>query len=98
MPGGAAARLYLTEAEIADRVMSGDDRVQRWKGVAAMLERQGLPQKDPVFDNRRYWPAVRDFLDRRAARGATMAVSQPDTEENWHCQPRRRTAGHAHQA
>jgi hypothetical protein len=85
----AVDSLFLTEAEIAERVMSGEDRLQRWQGAAAVLERAGLPRPDPVFGGRRYWPAVRAFLDRRAGLGATMPVSQPETEEDWSCPPRK---------
>ncbi len=91
-------RLFLTEAEIADRVMSGDDRLQRWKGAAVLLERSGLPRPDPVFGNRRYWPAVKDFLDRRATSGGSMTASTTENEENWSCQPQRRTVAHARRA
>lgn len=79
-------RLYLTDAEIADRLMSGDDRVARWKGAAVMLERDGLPRPDPVFGGRRYWPAVRDYLDRRALRGVSLG-GQQQNEESGPCPP-----------
>lgn len=75
--------LYLTEAEVAARVgIPASD----WETTAVSLERAGLPVRDPLFKNRRYWPAVRAFLDKRynlrpdeAARG-NPAV---DGDERW---------------
>lgn len=62
MPGAKHDALYLTEAEIAARVGLS---LQEWDAVASKLERVGLPTTDPVFKSRRYWPAVKAYLDRR---------------------------------
>ena len=55
--------LYPSEGEIA-RAVLGPGRTRMWPGLAAVLERQGLPRIDPQFGGR-YWPAVVAFLDRR---------------------------------
>jgi hypothetical protein len=55
--------LYPSEEQIAHAVL-GPRHARRWPGLAAVLERQGLPRIDPQFGGR-YWPAVREFLDRR---------------------------------
>ncbi|WP_412063768.1 winged helix-turn-helix domain-containing protein [Rhizobium sp. SYY.PMSO] len=55
--------LFLTDAEIAPRVgMSAAD----FEDSIPTLERSSFPLKDPLFNNRRYGPAIVAFLDRRA--------------------------------
>jgi hypothetical protein len=53
--------LYLSESEIA-RLVLGAKRVSEWRGIAAILERDGFPKVDPLFGGR-YAPAVRAWLD-----------------------------------
>ena len=55
--------LYPSETEIATELL-GAGRSDEWRGLATVLERQGLPRPDPAF-GARYWPAVRAWLDRR---------------------------------
>jgi hypothetical protein len=73
--------LYLTEDAIADRV---GVTAEKWHENARVLERAGLPKPDPLFDGRRYWPAVKAFLDRRNGIGGASSALAPDGEENWH--------------
>lgn len=54
--------LYPDEAEIA-RLILGPKRARAWSGLAVVLERSGLPKVNPMMGGR-YWPAVREFLDR----------------------------------
>jgi hypothetical protein len=72
--------LFLTEGEIADRL--GLPAVE-WQAAASVLERVGLPRPDPVFRARRYWPAVRAFLDRRAGLRQDGPAAVVDGEEHW---------------
>jgi hypothetical protein len=73
-------RLFLTEGEIAMRVgVSSPD----WQAAAYVLEKSGLPRPDPLFGQRRYWPAVRAFLDRRAGMAQSLAPLTRDGEEHW---------------
>ena len=51
--------LYKSEQEIAARIGVG---VKRWKSFAKTFERDGLPKPNPVI-GKRYWPAIRKFLD-----------------------------------
>ena len=85
----AADTLFLTEGEIAARVGM---TAAEWVSTAAVLERSGLPVKDNLFGNRRYWPAVKAWLDRRAGIGNDFSLSTPDGEENWNAAPRGRLA------
>lgn len=81
MPRRAAEPLFLTDAEIAARVPMA---APEWVAAAAALERDGLPRRDPLFGDRRCWPAVRDFLLARAggqSRLAPRAASPATTED-----------------
>ncbi|GEO13544.1 hypothetical protein [Microvirga aerophila] len=77
--------LYPTEQQIAREVLP-PHRVSAWDGIAAVLERRGLPKVDPLFGGR-YWPAVKAFLDRRHGLIESSLVTRPDGEENWDGKP-----------
>jgi hypothetical protein len=70
--------LYLTEGQVAARF---EISAAEWKGIAAALEKTGLPMRDPVFGNRRYWPAIMEFLDRRAGMGKDEAAAATADED-----------------
>lgn len=61
-PGAEPSCLFPDEAEVA-RIVLGPARAKAWPGIAAVLERRGLPRVDPQFGGR-YWPKVKAFLDR----------------------------------
>ena len=71
--------LFLREAEIARRL---GQTPSDWDGHAVVLEREGLPRKDPAF-GMRYWPAVRAFFDRRSGLKTAAGVLGVDGEESW---------------
>ncbi len=77
-------KLYVTEAECAERIGISTDEL---KAIVPELTSQGFPMKDPLFNNRRYWPAVRVFLDRRYGMekddGMLRAPPGLDEEEPW---------------
>lgn len=75
--------LYPPEDEIA-RELFGPHRIAAWHVIAKSLEKQGLPAIDPVF-GRRYWPAVKQWLDRRHGVGNLKSPSAVDGKENWEC-------------
>jgi hypothetical protein len=75
----APTKLYLCEKEVAEVIGVS---VRRWRVLAIILERQGLPRKDALI-GRRYWPAVRAWLDRHHGLEAKMTPSAQDGEENW---------------
>lgn len=68
----AEAELYLTDEEIAERVGVG---VDKWRENARVLEPAGLPKRDRLFCGRRYWPAVKAFLDRRNGLGGALPAN-----------------------
>lgn len=82
--------LFLAESDIALRL--GLPTVE-WQAVAAALEKAGLPKPDPLFCHRRYWPAVRAFLDRRAGLLQDASPLVVDGEENWNGNHGRSRAG-----
>ncbi|OCJ68624.1 hypothetical protein A6U97_08210 [Agrobacterium tumefaciens] len=74
-------KLFVTEAECAVRI--GLD-TNDFKSIVSTLEKAGFPLPDPVFKNRRYWPAVRAWLDRRyGIDRATDGPYPPDGVERW---------------
>lgn len=77
-----ADQLFLTEAQIAERIGLPTDKV---KIALKTLEKVGLPMPDPVFENRRYWPAVKAFLDQRYNLGKQSPQGNPslDGDEKW---------------
>jgi hypothetical protein len=79
-------------APVADTLYKSDVEIARelgvppakWRANAVVLERRGLPPPDPMFDGKRYWPAVKAFLDRRNGLGAALAPAfAPDGEEHF---------------
>lgn len=79
LASAAGGKLYLVEKEVAQRVGVSE---KTWRRLAPVLERSGLPRKDALI-GRRYWPAVRAWLDRRHAIHGTIPSSAQDGEENW---------------
>jgi hypothetical protein len=73
--------LFPTEAHIA-RLVLGPGRGGEWKGIAHVLERQGLPKIDHLMGGR-YWPAVKVFFDYRAGIGTKAPPPALDGQENW---------------
>jgi hypothetical protein len=72
--------LFLTEGEIAARLGLP---LADWQAAASTLEKAGLPKADTLFNRRRYWPAVKVFLDRRAGLFQDASPLVMDGEENW---------------
>lgn len=83
MPIGANdnSPLYLSEASIAVRVLGQKSKAQ-WSSLSAVWEKEGLPRIDPLTGCR-YWPAVREFLDRRHGLGQRFLPATADGSENW---------------
>jgi hypothetical protein len=55
--------LYVTDAEMLRRI-GISEKIGRI-AIRELEKRQVFPARDPLFGNKRYWPAVRAFLDAR---------------------------------
>ncbi len=65
-----AQGLFVTEDECARRLGIGPDK---WRVAREQLKRHGLPPADDVM-GRRYWPAVKNFFDRKFGLDHTVPV------------------------
>lgn len=70
---------FVTDAEIARRWRVSDKTARI--AIRAFEGNPRFPNKDPLFGGKRYWPAVRAFMNARA--GLNVEVPQPiDGEEH----------------
>ncbi len=69
--------LFPCEAEIARRLSQAPGE---WTAKAEILERDGLPQIDPIMGGR-FWPAVEAYWKRRYGL-SSIEMFNPDGEEN----------------
>ncbi len=73
--------LFVTEAQCADRLGLS---LEQFKMALIAATKSGFPMKDPLFADRRYWPAVRAWLDRRYGLGDKDPFFEvPDGKESW---------------
>lgn len=75
--------LFVTEAECAERMGLSTEQFKMALPAAA---KAGFPMPDQLFANRRYWPAVKAWLDRRYGLNQPSAIASPpglDGNENW---------------
>lgn len=78
---GTDDKLFVTDAELIRQLGVGEKT-----GRKALLnfEKQGLiPRRDEAFGNKRYWPAVKAFLDRRSGLKVDEPVKTPVFQENF---------------
>jgi hypothetical protein len=66
--------VFLSDKEIAQRWNIGEKTARI--AMAALEKHAGFPRKDPLFGNRRYWPAVCNFMRKRA--GLLTKTSQKE--------------------
>lgn len=55
-------KLYLTDAELIRR-LGVPDKIAR-QTISVLEAKHGFPRKNALFGGRRYWPAVKAYLDR----------------------------------
>lgn len=75
--------LFVTEAQCAERLGLSLDQ---FKTAIIAASKAGFPQPDPLFGNRRYWPAVRVWLDRRYGMSderGMLSIPALDGKESW---------------
>ncbi|NRP19908.1 hypothetical protein LPJGGPFB_03166 [Ensifer adhaerens] len=65
--------LFVTEAQCAERLGLSLDQ---FKMALLAASKSGFPMPDPLFANRRYWPAVKSWCDRRY--GINGSSTPPD--------------------
>lgn len=77
--------LYPSEERIVREVFgdAADAMMKSWQATATILERNGLPKKDPLFGSRRYWPAVELWLKTYNGISSVAGAYAPDGEESW---------------
>jgi hypothetical protein len=66
--------LYITDAELIRR-MGVPEKIARANIKALDEKRTDFPKKDKFWGGRRYWPAVKAWLDRNS--GLKMDAPQP---------------------
>lgn len=79
-----SGKLYVSDAELCRRLGVGE-RTAR-VAIRELERNRGFPRKDPLFGERRYWPAVKAFLDRRSGI-SIVAPLPPDGQENYGNEP-----------
>ena len=69
------ATLYVTDAEMIRR-MGVPEKIarRRIRDLDARHQTTGFPQKQKLWGDRRYWPAVKSWLERTGA--PTMELSE----------------------
>lgn len=84
-PTFARMPLYPSEERIVEELFgdAASDMMKSWRETAIILERNGLPKKDPLFGNRRYWPSVRRWLDFHNGITSEPGTQAPDGPERW---------------
>lgn len=56
-------KLYLLDSELIRRLGVPEKTFRNM--VPALESKFGFPEKEPLFGGRRYWPAVKAWLDKR---------------------------------
>ncbi|TCA28417.1 winged helix-turn-helix domain-containing protein [Rhizobium leguminosarum bv. viciae] len=75
------AGCFVTEGQLAERLGLTLDQL---KIALPAAEKSGFPVKDPLFADRRYWPACVAWLDRRYGLADDKGGSfVPDGREHW---------------
>jgi hypothetical protein len=64
-------KLYLLDSELIRRLGVPEKTFRSM--VPALESKFGFPEKEPLFGGRRYWPAVKAWLDKRNG----LKVSSP---------------------
>ena len=64
--------LYVTDAELIRRLGVPEKIARATLHVLDKEKHRGFPQKQKLWGDRRYWPAVKAFLDRTG--GLTLDV------------------------
>ena len=69
-------KLYLTDAELIRR-LGVPEKLMR-PMLPGLEKNYGFPKKSPLFGERRYWPAVKNWLDKH--NGLTVGTLPPPSK------------------
>ncbi len=75
-PAAPEEGLFVSDVELYRRLGVGP---RTGRIAVRSLQHNGFPPKDPLFGNKRYWPAVRAFLDDRYIHG----LPTPSAGRTW---------------
>ena len=73
--------LFATDEEIGEAVLGAGRRAE-FKGLAVLLERQGMPKISPLLGGR-YVPAVKQFFDSLNGLSKSASAAPDGTEGEW---------------
>ncbi len=73
--------LFADDDDIGEAVL-GRGRAGEFKGIAKLLEPQGMPTISPVFGGR-YVPGVKMFLDKMQGIADVMPLKEDGREGEW---------------
>ena len=76
---------FVSDLEIARRWGVGEKTAR--VAIREFERRPGFPKRDPMFGDKRYWPAVRAFMANRYGLSMASATSPDDGEEPWNATP-----------
>lgn len=82
--------LFSDDEKIGEAVL-GPMRKTEFKGLATLLEPQGMPKISPLWGGR-YVPAVKAYLDRVSGLSAPMPLNPGGVEGKWVIGPKERKA------
>lgn len=54
-------KLWVTDEELIERSGVPRDKMRRALQALDEDKRSGFPRREPLYDNRRYWPAVLEY-------------------------------------
>jgi hypothetical protein len=73
--------LFSDDESIGEAVL-GRERAREFKGIATLLEQEGMPTISPVFGGR-YVPSVKVFLDTIQGVGSVLPLKEDGREGQW---------------
>lgn len=72
--------LYINDAELIRRLGIPDKKARHLLRYFDNNPKLLFPQRDKLFDDRRYWPAVKAFFDRRNRLNMDASPKQRGTD------------------
>lgn len=69
-------KLYVTDAELIRRMGVPEKTARQTLRALDAHPRSGFPQKQKIWGNRRYWPAVQAYLERTSGRTVDASTNR----------------------